>query len=453
MKPRTIHLLLFLLDCFFLTLSFYILVLLLKKENEFLFYVKNLLKYYVICWLVVYLVYISDTIFRKTNLTKLLKLEFLKYTLFIALVSVTLILFPHNNVSRGLFLGSLGLFFFFRITSSLAYFYFVNVYDKKGLRPVVVIGYNRHGIHLHRYIQKNSYLGIKSLGILDDTPTGNESALIGQIADFQKIHDRANLKAAYITLPIYKAAEVKHLLFLCEKNGIKPNIVPNYSGINHVAFKVNKIGNIPLLQIRSIPLDTYSNRFYKRAFDLAVTLFILILIAPLLLLIAICIKLESKGPILYKPVRLGIGGKPFSVYKFRTMKVDQTGTERGSTVKNDPRVTRIGKVLRKYSLDELPQLFNVLNNEMSVVGPRPHRIHLNNLLKERLNSYMLRHVIKPGITGWAQVNGWRGPTETRLQYSARTLHDLWYIEHWTFALDIYIIFLTVFGKKTRVNAF
>jgi putative colanic acid biosynthesis UDP-glucose lipid carrier transferase len=135
------------------------------------------------------------------------------------------------------------------------------------------------------------------------------------------------------------------------------------------------------------------------------------------------------------------------------MKADQTGTEKGSTVKDDPRVTRVGKVLRKYSLDELPQLFNVLNNEMSLVGPRPHRVHLNNMLKQRLNSYMLRHVIKPGITGWAQVNGWRGPTETRLQYSARTLHDLWYIEHWTFGLDIYIIFLTVFGKKARINAF
>ena len=452
MKPRTIHLLLFLLDCFFLTLTFLILVILLRERNDFPFYARGMLKYYIICWLVVYLVYISDTIFRKTNLMKLIRLELLKYTTFVALVSVTLITVEHNNVSRAIFLGSLGMFFFFHMLASMAYYYFINIYDKKGLRPVVVIGYNRHGIHLHRYIQKNSYLGIKSLGILDDETPSKEN-LIGRIADFQKIHDRANLKAAYITLPIYQAEKVKSLVSLCEKNGIKPNIVPNYSGINHVAFKVNTIGNIPLLQIRSIPLDTYSNRFYKRAFDLVVALIILLLIAPLLLLIAIAVKFDSKGPILYKPIRLGVGGRPFAVFKFRTMHVDQTGTEKGSTVKDDPRVTRVGKILRKYSLDELPQLFNVLNNEMSIVGPRPHRIHLNNLLKERLNSYMLRHVIKPGITGWAQVNGWRGPTETRLQYSARTLHDLWYIEHWTFALDLYILFLTVFGKKTRMNAF
>lgn len=453
MKPRTIHLLLFVLDCLFLTLSFYLLVLVLKEKNDFPFYVSSQLQYYLACWLVVYLIYISDTIFRKTNLAKLLKLELLKYTTFVALVSVTLILAQPNHVSRALFLGSLGLFFLFRLSTSLFYFYFVNVYDKKGLRPVVVIGYNPHGLHLHRYIQKHSYLGLKSLGILDDTTTSTENILIGQIADFQKIHDRANLKAAYITLPIYEAAKVKSLVSLCEKNGIKPNIVPNYSGINHVAFKVNTIGNIPLLQIRSIPLDTYSNRFYKRAFDLAVSTIILVLISPLLLFIALAVKLDSRGPILYKPIRLGVGGRPFAVFKFRTMRVDETGSEKGSTVKNDPRVTRVGKILRKYSLDELPQLFNVLNNQMSIVGPRPHRIHLNNLLKERVNAYMLRHVIKPGITGWAQVNGWRGPTETRLQYSARTLHDLWYIEHWTFALDLYILFLTVFGKKTRINAF
>ncbi len=445
--------LLFLLDCVFLTLSFYILVLILKEAEEFTFYVKNQLIYYLACWLVVYLIYISDTIFRKTNLAKLLKLELTKFITFVAIVSVTLILLPHNNVSRSLFVAALGLFFLFKLGISLCYYYFINLDDKKHLRPVVVIGYNYHGIQLHRYIQRNTFLGIKSLGILDDAETATEKNLIGQIADFQRIHDRANLKAAFITLPMYKAEQIKTLIHLCEKNGIKPNIVPNYFGLDHIDFKVNKIGNIPLLQIRSIPLDNYAQRFWKRAFDLVVAMIILILIAPILLTIAILIKLDSKGPVLYKPIRLGIGGRPFAVFKFRTMKVDQTGTERGSTVKDDPRVTRVGKVLRKYSLDELPQLFNVLNNEMSIVGPRPHRVHLNNLLKQRLNSYMLRHVIKPGITGWAQVNGWRGPTETRLQYSARTLHDLWYIEHWTFGLDIYIIFLTVFGKKARINAF
>jgi putative colanic acid biosynthesis UDP-glucose lipid carrier transferase len=437
----------------FLTLSFYLLVLLLKREEEFSFYVRNLLVYYIVCWLVVYLLYISDTIFRKTNLTKLLKLELQKFITFVAIVSVTLILLPHNDVSRSLFIVALGLFFLFKLGVSLCYYYFINLDDKKHLRPVVVIGYNYHGIQLHRYIQRNTFLGIKSLGILDDADVSTEKNLIGQIADFQKIHDRANLKAAFITLPMYKAEQIKTLIHLCEKNGIKPNIVPNYFGIDHLDFKVNKIGNIPLLQIRSIPLDTYSNRFWKRAFDLLVSIVAVILLAPVLLAIAILIKLDSKGPILYKPMRLGIGGKPFAVYKFRTMRVDDSGAEKGSTVKDDPRITRVGRVLRKYSLDELPQLFNVLNNEMSVVGPRPHRVHLNNMLKQRLNSYMLRHVIKPGITGWAQVNGWRGPTETRLQYSARTLHDLWYIEHWTFGLDIYIIFLTVFGKKARINAF
>lgn len=124
-----------------------------------------------------------------------------------------------------------------------------------------------------------------------------------------------------------------------------------------------------------------------------------------------------------------------------------------STIKNDPRITRVGKFIRKTNLDELPQFFNVLMNQMSVVGPRPHRTNLNKAFQEKVSTYMVRQYIKPGITGWAQVNGWRGPTETKLAYLGRTLHDLWYIEHWSFPLDCYIIFLTLFGNKTRKNAF
>jgi lipopolysaccharide/colanic/teichoic acid biosynthesis glycosyltransferase len=178
----------------------------------------------------------------------------------------------------------------------------------------------------------------------------------------------------------------------------------------------------------------------------------LIMLLPLFIVIAIAIKLDSRGPIFYRPIRIGKRGMPISVYKFRSMRHSKEVQTR-STSKDDDRITKVGKFIRKHSLDELPQLINVLKNEMSVVGPRPHRVDLNKRFQQNAQNYLVRQYIKPGITGWAQVNGWRGPTETKYQYVARTLHDLWYIEHWSFALDLYIIYLTIFGKKTRENAF
>jgi lipopolysaccharide/colanic/teichoic acid biosynthesis glycosyltransferase len=214
------------------------------------------------------------------------------------------------------------------------------------------------------------------------------------------------------------------------------------------------MGSVPMLDIRNIPLYHYPNRFWKRAFDIAIAGIAMIGLSPIMALVALAIKLQDGGPILYTPVRLGVNNKPFKLYKFRSMKVNDNavnGTQ--STVLNDERITRLGKFLRKSNLDELPQLYNVLRNEMSIIGPRPHRVFLNRTLQQKVSSYMVRHSIKPGITGWAQVHGWRGPTESKIQYMGRTLHDLWYIEHWSFAIDFYIIFLTAFGKKTRKNAF
>ena len=164
--------------------------------------------------------------------------------------------------------------------------------------------------------------------------------------------------------------------------------------------------------------------------------------------------MDGNGNIIYAPLRKGESGKAFRCYKFRTMKVNDNpinGTK--STVKNDPRLTKVGKYLRKFDLDELPQFFNVLKGDMSVVGPRPHRVNLQHDFRKIVNDYMVRHYVKPGVSGWAQVNGWRGPTTSDTQKKERIKHDLWYIENWNFWLDLKIIFLTVFGKKVRTNAF
>jgi lipopolysaccharide/colanic/teichoic acid biosynthesis glycosyltransferase len=206
--------------------------------------------------------------------------------------------------------------------------------------------------------------------------------------------------------------------------------------------------------VRRSSLDVSYWAMLKAIFDLAFSIAVLLFFAPLFCIIAILIKLDSPGPVFYCPVRVGKSGNLFKVFKFRSMRECDAllgGTQ--STEKNDPRVSALGKILRKYSLDELPQFINVIKGEMSVIGPRPHRKFLHDEMEKSIDRYSLRLHIKPGITGWAQVNGWRGPTSTIEQKVKRTEHDLWYIENWTFAIDLKIIFLTLFGKKTHSGVF
>jgi putative colanic acid biosynthesis UDP-glucose lipid carrier transferase len=311
------------------------------------------------------------------------------------------------------------------------------------------------GNQLQDYFLQNKFLGIRPLGILSEVPTQpGDTNVIGSVEDFQAIFDKSHFEDAFIAIPLSSADLITNLIAAAERNGVRSHLVPIFIGKQKVNFKSGNLGNIPLLEIHSFPLDTYANRFLKRAFDILFAFVLIILLIPIGLLIALAIKLKSKGPVLYKTYRLGVTGTPFMMFKFRTMKYDCTAASCDqSTVWNDERITPIGKILRRFSIDELPQLLNVLNNDMSVVGPRPHRLTLNKDFQQKMGHYMMRHTIKPGITGWAQVNGWRGPTNTKIQYWGRTLHDLWYIENWNFGLDIYIIFLTVFGKKSHKNAF
>jgi putative colanic acid biosynthesis UDP-glucose lipid carrier transferase len=217
---------------------------------------------------------------------------------------------------------------------------------------------------------------------------------------------------------------------------------------------MTRYGHIDAVNVRQLPLDETYAFFLKNSFDKIFSAFALLALSPLFLVLAVLIKLDSPGTVFYCPVRIGKGGRPFKVFKFRSMR--ENDAHAGgilSTQKDDPRITKVGRILRKYSLDELPQFFNVLLGDMSVVGPRPHRSYLNQQLQESVDKYMIRHYFKPGITGWAQVNGWRGPTETDEQRKQRTLHDLWYMENWSLWLDVRIVYKTVFNGQTHKSAF
>ena len=415
----------------------------------------NLMVLFSIGWLLTTLIFIDDMRNLKLGLSTAFKTQIKKIVVFVSIVSVGIISVKFNEFSRTVFFATTGLFVMVKFAISLWFFYYYALKDQINERTALIIGNTKIGNELFRYFSKFPFLGLKPIGILDDGINGKYSdKVIGKTSDFNKVLETIPFLDVIITIPLSEMEHIKELIFVAEKNGIRSHIVPNYYGVIDRPFKVNMFGSVPMLDLRCVPLDGYPNRFWKRAFDLFFGSIILVVSSPLLILIAILIKLESKGPVFYKPTRLGVNGTPFVLYKFRSMysNDDALGGTRSTTI-NDDRVTRLGKFLRKSNLDELPQLFNVLNNEMSLVGPRPHRVHLNMTLKQKMNTYMVRHWVKPGITGWAQVNGWRGPTENRLQYTARTLHDLWYIENWNFWLDIYIIFKTVYGKKASRNAF
>ncbi|MEO1451800.1 MAG: undecaprenyl-phosphate glucose phosphotransferase, partial [Bacteroidota bacterium] len=321
---------------------------------------------------------------------------------------------------------------------------------------LLVLGAGKSGKDLLSFTEQNRHLGYKVVGFLDDHyPGSNGINLLGRLNDLSNILDSQEVDEIVIALPPENHSEIKQAIKVADYRGVRVNLVPEYTQIVEGSrVKSYTLGQLPVLQLKGTALDQFHNFIMKKGFDLLFATGVLIMLSPILLTLAIIIKLTSKGPVFYKPVRKGQAGEDFVCYKFRTMYVDK-GANAGqkSTTKDDPRITPIGRILRKYSLDELPQFINVLKGDMSVVGPRPHRINLNHEFQRMVEKYMIRHYVKPGITGWAQVNGWRGPTETMEQKLGRVKHDLWYIENWSFWLDIKIIWLTVFGSKVHNNAF
>ncbi len=326
----------------------------------------------------------------------------------------------------------------------------------RNVRKALVVGAGRVGMHIETYFHQNPDFGYRIIGFLDDNPEDSELQyqIIGRITDMDKVLKERKVDEVIIALPTHLDEKIQLVVDKADYHGVRVRLVPDYFRLLGRNYKTTSFGDMPIINIREISLDRFRFASLKRICDVAFSVTALLMLAPLFLVLAILIKWESAGPVFYCPIRLGQGGRQFKLYKFRSMyQNDAAIAGKASTTKDDPRVTRIGRFIRKYSLDELPQFINVLLGDMSVVGPRPHRIFLNEMMQREVDNYMIRHYLKPGITGWAQVNGWRGPTDTEEQRNNRTAHDLWYVENWTPLLDIKIIFLTVFSEKTHKAAF
>lgn len=329
--------------------------------------------------------------------------------------------------------------------------------ERRRVSNLLILGAEETSKRVVDFASKNKHLGYEVVGILDDKQTmHNGLNILGRIGDLSKVLETQRVDEIIIATKEVDNASLRKAVEAADHNGIRVNFIPDFIHELNGAGWALRSTELPVIDMREIPLDRFHNYFMKRIFDILFSGTVLLLISPILTAVAILIKLDSKGPIFYKPIRKGQHGKQFSCFKFRSMYADLGDDPKNgkkSTVKGDTRITRIGTYLRKYNIDELPQLINVLIGDMSIVGPRPHRVFLDLELQSKVKKYMLRYYIKPGITGWAQVNGWRGPTETEEQKYQRVHHDLWYIEHWNFWMDIKIIFRTVFDRKVVAVAF
>ena len=321
-------------------------------------------------------------------------------------------------------------------------------------KHIILVGYSRAAEGYIDRILANPEWGYCIRGILDDhKPWGEEYRgikVIGSLRDLKPILDMNRLDEIAITLSLKEYGGLEQIVAICEKSGVHTKFIPDYNKVIPTRPYTEDLQGLPVINIRRVPLNDPLNAFMKRAVDIFGAVVALILFSPIMLLTAILIKLTSPGPLIYCQERVGLHNRTFKMYKFRSMEVQAPEKEKSEwTTKRDPRVTPIGRVIRKTSIDEMPQLFNVLFGSMSLVGPRPERPYFVERFKEEIPRYMIKHQVRPGMTGWAQVNGYRGDTSI----TKRIEHDLYYIENWTLGFDFKILFLTFFKGFINKNAY
>lgn len=362
--------------------------------------------------------------------------------------------------SRAWFVTWIGLITFFLLLVRCGLLLFLRLMRARGLneRRVVILGASELGIKFALTVQAALWTGFRIVTFMDDNAS-DKPAFIHDIPVMQTPKQlsrylmQEGVDEIWLALPLRAEARVSEILFELRHHTITTRFVLDIFGLDLLNHSITDVAGFPVLNIRSSPMRGI-NRMVKALEDRVIAALILVLIAPVFALLALGVKCTSKGPVFFKQKRLGWDGRVINVYKFRTMykHVEQGGQVTQATL-DDKRITPYGKFLRRTSLDELPQFINVLQGRMSIVGPRPHALAHNEMYKEAIHTYMQRHHVKPGITGWAQVNGWRGETDTLVKMEKRVEYDLYYINNWSLRFDLKIIFLTLFRGFFNRNAY
>ena len=362
-------------------------------------------------------------------------LSYFSTKMILAFFAANIILLEAERISIRIFLRSLR----------------TNGYNQK---HVLLIGYSRAAEGFIDRVSVNPEWGYHVQGILDDhRPAGfayKKVQVLGPTNHLEDFLASNTLDEIAITLSIKEYSNLEQIVAACEKSGVHTKFIPDYNNIIPTIPYMEDLQGLPVIHIRHVPLNSLPNAMVKRAVDIFGSLVGIILFSPIMLVTAIAIKLTSPGPIIFCQERVGLHNRPFKMYKFRSMTVQDPGKEKSRwTTPGDSRVTTVGKIIRRTSIDETPQFFNILMGDMSLVGPRPERPFFVEKFKEEIPRYMIKHQVRPGLTGWAQVNGYRGDTSI----IKRIEHDLYYIENWTLGFDFKIMFLTVFKGFINKNAY
>lgn len=342
------------------------------------------------------------------------------------------------------------LFIFINITIKVISLYLLRYIRKKGMnnKNVIIVGVNKNGLELERILKKEVSFGYKVLGFfaVEQQESYASAKIIGHVDEIFDYIEKHEIDEVYFASTTYPEKKTKDLISFCEKQFVRFKIIPNfkqYTLNRHV--NIDFYDDLPILILRKEPLENLFNKTLKRFFDIVFSIIVITLIMPWLFpLVYVMQKLTSKGPVLFIQLRSGQDNKVFKCYKFRTMRINDQHDQMG-TLDNDPRITKFGKILRKTRIDELPQFFNVLLGHMSVVGPRPHMLRHTEEYSKLIDEFLVRHYVKPGITGWAQTTGYIDESRKLQEMQDKVRNDIYYIENWSFMLDMKIIFLTIYN--------
>lgn len=364
----------------------------------------------------------------------------------------------HYQYSRSAIILWFAITPFALMASHLAVRWMTSGMRKQGeTRSVIIVGINDMSMKLAERINEHPNLLMEVEGFFEDRgegryPNGLRQPVLGKNADVAAYVREHNTKLVFISLPMSTQPRIRQIVDELQDSTASVYFLPDIYGFDIMQARFDQVGGVPVVAVCETPFTGF-NSIVKRATDIALASLMQLMLAPVMLIIAAAVKLTSPGPVIFKQRRYGLNGEAIVVYKFRSMTVCEDGTKIVQAQKNDQRVTKIGAFLRRSSLDELPQLINVLQGRMSIVGPRPHAVAHNELYRKLIKGYMLRHKAKPGITGWAQVNGLRGETETLDKMKARIEYDLDYLRNWSVFLDLWIIVRTLKVVLARDNAY
>jgi len=408
-------------------------------------------------WITAYLVFSKKNLFlRDSYWNRIVRITKRQFVFWVIAGVIALILLP-NSFSRRFFVEYSLLFYVGKIVSYWIVYRYLKYKRSNNINSIktAIIGYNETGKIIRQIIESNPGLGYNFSGFISSKEIKDEE-IIGHPDQLEELIDKHQLNMIFYTVSFFNGDDTerkgKKVLKICYRKGIRLRFIPKNQQWFRNRVNMESFGNLVVIDPQEIPLDNVSYRLQKRFFDIVFSLAVVVFVFSWLIpIVALLIKLDSKGPVFFLQKRTGINNKTFNCIKFRSMKVN-TSADHVQATAEDERITKLGRFLRKSNIDELPQFLNVLGGSMSVVGPRPHMLKHTEEYSALIDQYLVRHAVKPGITGWAQVKGYRGETKHLSAMEKRVKADMEYIENWKFSWDLRIIWLTIFGRSAWNNA-